>query len=109
MSYQQPTVVQSTEKHQVWFDFENQKLSYSRCREIFKETLQRLSGYDSSVYGLHSLRAGGVTSTVNNETETTISGRLLKLHGRWKTDIVKDMYVKESEHNRLSVSRTLGL
>ncbi len=86
----------------------NQKLSYSRCREIFKETLQRL-GYDSSVYGLHSLRAGGVTSAVNNETETTISGRLLKLHGRWKTDIAKDMYVKESEHNRLSVSRTLGL
>ena len=48
-------------------------------------------------------------SAVNNKSGTAISERLLKLHGRWKTDIAKDMYVKESEHDRLSVSRSLGL
>jgi hypothetical protein len=28
---------------------------------------------------------------------------------RWKTDIARNMYVKESEHDGLSVSRSLGL
>jgi hypothetical protein len=64
---------------------------------------------DPSIYGLHSLRSGGIMSAVNNKSGTAISERLLKLHGRWKTDIAKDMYVKESEHDRLSVSRSLGL
>ena len=47
----------------------NGKHSYTRCREILKETLKHL-GYDLSVYGLHSLRSGGITSVINNETET---------------------------------------
>lgn len=85
-----------------------QKISYSRCREIFKEALEEL-GYDSAIYGLHSLRSGGITSVVNNNITDPVPERLLKLHGRWKTDVAKDMYVKESEQKRLSVSRSLGL
>ena len=38
-----------------------------------------------------------------------VSERLLKLHGRWKTDEAKDMYVLESEYNRLSVTKYLGI
>ncbi|CAH3184817.1 unnamed protein product [Porites lobata] len=37
------------------------------------------------------------------------SERLLKLHGRWKTDEAKDMYVLETECNRLSVTKYLGI
>ena len=40
---------------------------------------------------------------------TIVSETLLKLHGRWKTDEAKDMYVLESESNRLSVTRYLGI
>lgn len=70
---------------------QNGKLSYTGCREIFKERLKHLD-YDPSVYaGLHSLRLEGITSVINNETETVTSERLLKLHGSWKTDIAKGM------------------
>lgn len=90
------------------YECTDKKLSYTRCREIFKETLENLN-YDSRIYGLHSLRSGGATAAVNNTTTTPISERLLKLHGRWKTDGAKDRYVKESQDSRLSVSRNLGL
>ena len=56
----------------------------SRCREIFLESLRAL-GYDLKDYGLHSLRSGGATAA------HTVSERL-KLHGRWKSDHVKDLY-----------------
>lgn len=81
------------------------KLSYSRCREIFKQTLKEI-GYDETIYGLHSLRAGGATEAAS---QGKVSERLLKLHGRWKTDIAKDMYVHENIENRLAVTGQLGL
>ena len=34
------------------------KLSYTRCREIFKECLKEI-GVDHKLYCLHSLRSGG--------------------------------------------------
>ena len=66
--------------------------SYTRCREIFKTTLKDL-GYDTKDYGLHSLRSGGATAVITNNDSKAVSERLLKLHGRWKTDEAKDMYV----------------
>ena len=68
----------------------------SRCREVLKETLGVL-GCEPKVYGLHSLRTGGITSVVNNNDFKFILEKLLKLHGRWKTDVAKDMYVKEAD------------
>lgn len=65
------------------------RLFYSRCREVFKEALGVL-GCDPNVYGLHSLRSGGITSVVKNDDSKVVSERLLKLHGRWKTDVAKD-------------------
>ena len=84
-----------------------EELFYSRCREIFEESLASL-GYDRKKYGLHSLRAGGITSVVQN-SNNTVEERLLKLHGRWKTDTVKDMYVQETVSKRLKVTELLGL
>ncbi|CAB4025550.1 Integrase recombinase xerD-like, partial [Paramuricea clavata] len=64
-------------------------LSYIRFRENFKECLKEL-GYDEKLYGLHSFRAGGATTIAKSLTAPN-KERLLKLHGRWKTDISKDI------------------
>ena len=60
------------------------------------------------MYGLHSLRSVGITSAVRNKTNL-IPERLLKIHGRWKSDSAKDMYVEESLENRLHVTKCLSL
>ena len=82
----------------------NQPLSYTRVRELILDALKPLVD-DVSSFGVHSLRAGGATTAAN----AGISDRLLKRHGRWKTDIAKDGYVQDSEERLLSVSKCLGL
>ena len=83
-------------------------VSYTRFRELFKECLTQL-GYDCSVYSLHSFRAGGATEIVKNFPNIKERERLLKLHGRWKFDIAKDMYVQEDIQERLAVTKALRL
>ena len=95
-------------KNKSGYTLRNGKLSYTRCREIFKTTLKDL-GYDPKEYGLHSLRSGGATAVISNNASKAVSERLLKLHGRWKTDEAKDMYVLETECNRLTVTKYLGI
>ena len=90
------------------YSLRSAKLSYTRCREIFKTTSKDL-GFDPKDYGLHNLRSGGPTAVINNNASKAVSERLLKLHGRWKTDEAKDTYVLESESNRLSVTKYLGI
>ena len=82
-------------------------VSYSRFRELFKACLKEL-GYDNTLYGLHSFRAGGATTIAKN-LEDGNKERLLKLHGRWKSDISKDMYIQEGREERLLVSKSLDL
>ena len=83
-------------------------MSCTRFRELFKESLGQL-GYDCSIYSLHSSRAGRATEIVNNFPDIKERERLLKLHGRWKSDIAKDMYVQEDIQERLAVTKALGL
>ena len=66
-------------------------------------------GYDPKDYGLQSLRSWGATAVVTSNDSKAVSERLLKLHGRWKTDEAKDIYVLESESNRLGVTKYLGI
>ena len=66
-------------------------------------------GYDPKYYGLHSLRSGEVTSVVSNDRSHTVSERLLKLHGRWKSDEAKGMYILEPQCNLLRVTKYLGI
>ena len=82
----------------------NGRIPYSRCKDIFKATLNEL-GYNPKDYGLHSLRSGGATLVVTADTSNTVSERLLKLHGCWKSDIVKDIYVLKPERNRLRATK----
>ena len=83
------------------------KISYTTCRDILRDFLSQL-GLNPNDYGLHSLRSGGITSAVRNSSNS-IPERLLKIHGRWKSDSAKDMYVEESLENRLQVTKYLGL
>ena len=55
-------------KRKLGYALRNDKLSYTRCREISKDV-----GYDPKQYGLHSLRSGGVTSVVSNDRSHNVS------------------------------------
>ena len=86
----------------------NKGVAYSRCREILLDALAAL-GYDSRLFGLHSLRSCGATAAVNS-LGGTVSDSLLKLHGRWKSDYAKDLYLQEDiEAARILVSSSLGI
>lgn len=80
-------------------------LSYTRMREIVMGKLCSL-GYDTKKFGLHSFRAGGATAAAN---APGISERHFKRHEWWKSESAKDGYVKDSESNRLLVSKSLGI
>ena len=69
----------------------------------------RQLGYDCSVYSLHSFCTGITTEIVKNFPNIKERERLLKLHGRWKSDIAKDMYVQEDIQERLAVTKALRL
>ena len=60
-------------------------------REILLDALASL-GLDRTKFGLHSLRAGGVTAAANHG----VCDRLFKKHGRWKSETAKDGYVSEN-------------
>lgn len=64
----------------------------------------------SAMYSLRNgkLSCRDITSVVHNSSNS-VPERLLRLHGRWKTNAAKDMHVKESLEKRLEVMRHLGL
>ena len=70
---------------------------------MFKSCIKEFR-LDPKSYGLHSLRSGGISSVVHL-SGNSISDRLLKLHGRWKTDSAKHMYVHEDVHKRLEITK----
>ena len=82
----------------------NKPLSYTRTRELLLDALSK-AGFEKQKFGLHSLRSGGATQAAHNR----IPERLLKAHGRWKSDLSKDSYIKENLNNRLSVTKNLTL
>ena len=84
--------------------FKNVPLSYTTARVLILQAFQDV-GMDPSLFGTHSLRAGGATAAANNK----IPDRLFKKHGRWCSDRSKDRYVHESIQQKLLVSRNLGL
>lgn len=63
------------------------------------------AGLDSKLFGLHSLRSGGATAAAKNN----VSDRLIKVHGRWKSEFSRDNYIKDSMENKLNVTKNLNL
>lgn len=80
----------------------NTPLSYTRVREIILDAVKSI-GLDPSKYGTHSLRSGGATCAANAE----IPDRIFKQHGRWRTDVAKDMYVQDSLSRLLTVTKNI--
>ena len=74
------------------------KLSYTRARELIKETLSAI-GIDSKGFSTHSLRAGGATFIAKNLPRSDGSDRLLMLHGRWRSKQAKNMSLKSLQNN----------
>jgi hypothetical protein len=62
-------------------------------------------GDDVSNYCLHSLRSGAASAAAIKGIKDRIDGR----HGRWVSEGAKDMYIKDSVHERLSASLNPGL
>ena len=82
----------------------NVPLAYTTARSLILNALSAL-GYDSHLFGTHSLRAGGATEAANRGVED----RLFRKHGRWVSDRSKDRYVHEDVAHKLIVSQNLGL
>ena len=80
------------------------KLSYSRARELFIEKFKAI-GLDTKLYGLHSLRIGGASAAANND----LPDRVIKKHGRWKSENVKDTYCREDIQHQLLVTLNIGI
>ena len=80
------------------------RLSYTRCRELIKESLSAI-GINSIPYSTHRLRSGGATFIADNLMKSGASDRLLMLHGRWKSEKAKNMYVKDSLESRLQLTK----
>ena len=58
---------------------------------------------DPKSYSWHSFRSGGASSAANNG----ISDRMLKRHGRWRSENVKDGLVQDSLGSRKLTSGKL--
>lgn len=82
----------------------NIPMTYSRTREIVLKKFQSI-GLITAKFGLHSLRAGGATEAARHG----IPDRLFQRHGRWSSELCKNMYVKDDIAAMLSVSKNLGL
>ena len=80
------------------------KLSYTTARVILFSALETL-GVHKKYFGLHKnlISAGATAAAAAN-----VEDRLLKKHGRWKTDKNKDGYVKKNISERLSVTKNNG-
>ena len=51
----------------------------------------------------HSLRSGGITFIANNLAKSGSSDILLMLHRRWKSELAKNTYIKDSLDSKLPV------
>ena len=79
-------------------------LSYTTVREQFRNKLIDL-GYSTEGFGVHSLRSGWASAAA----KAGVPDRLFRQHRRWKSELAKDGYVEDSDENRLSVSRKIGI
>ena len=80
------------------------RLSYSRARELFILKFKAI-GLDTKLYGLHSLRIGGASAAANND----LPDRVIKKHGRWKSEHAKDVYCREDIQHQLLVTLNIGI
>ena len=67
-------------------------------------------GEDPKVYSTHSMRSEGATAMAHAKTDNPAeSSRLLRLQGRWRSDNARNLYLKDSIANRLSLTKSLNI
>ena len=79
-------------------------LSYTTVRDLVINGLSPFVS-DPSALGTHSLRAGGASEAASS----SISERCIARQGGWKSTSSKDMYIKDSLSNLLSVTKSMNL
>ncbi len=57
-------------------------MSYERCREVFKDTLEQI-GLNFMQFGFHSVRAGGALAAA----AVDFPDRLFMRHRKWASDL----------------------
>ena len=60
-------------------------------------------GLDTKLYGLHSFRIGWASADANNY----LPDRVIKKHGRWKSEKAKGIYCREDILHQLLVTLSL--
>ena len=81
----------------------NKPISYSTARLHVLDLIKGI-GLNEKLFGLHSLRSGGATEAARNG----VPDRLFQNHGRWKSEKIKDGYVRDKLEDLLRVSLNLG-
>jgi len=79
-----------------------QPLDSSRFNEIVKRWLGFIN-VDPTLYGGHSARVGGATAAA----KALVDVRLIKRHGRWKSDAVY-IYIRDDSYSMLPLQEALG-
>ena len=75
-------------------------ISYSRCWKIMKKTLAAVCE-NPDLFSTHSLRSGEATAIAQCTNETPSGEKLLRLQGKWKSDSIRNTYIKDSLSSRL--------
>ena len=74
-------------------------------RENFFIEKFKAIGLDTKLCDLHSLRIGGASAATNND----LPDRVIKKHGRWKSEKAKDTYCREDIQHQLLVTLNIGI
>jgi hypothetical protein len=77
--------------------------------KLLKKLCRATVGEDPARLVYDSLRFEGATAIAESMKGIPGGDRLLRLQGRRKSDTSRDMYIKDSMTNRLSVTKSLQL
>ena len=83
-------------------ELRKEPMSYSRANELIKQELLK-EGLEPSLYGIHSLRAGGASAAA----ALGIPDRLFQRQGGWRSEKSRNNYIQESLESLLTVTRTI--
>lgn len=83
-------------------ELRKEPMSYSRASELVKQELLR-EGLEPSLYGIHSLRAGGASAAAARG----IPDRLFQRQGGWRSAKSRNNYIQESLESLLTVTKTI--
>ena len=83
-------------------ELKKEPMPYSRASELVKQELLR-EGLEPSLYGIHSLRAGGASAAAARG----IPDRLFQRQGGWRSVKSRNNYIQESLESQLTVTKTI--